>query len=335
MFRTAFLALLTALACAAPQARAATVTDATGRSVTVPDHPTRVLPAGPPAAVLLAAIAPDLMMGWPLHPSEAALAFLPDQLGALPTTPRLTFDGAGEAVKDLHPDLVIDYGDVTPRYSDGIRAIQDKSGVPALLLDGHLANAPATIRLVGKLLDRTDRAEALARLAEDLLAAAQAAPKPDKPLRAIYLRSADPPVVAEPGTQSTEVLALAGMTVVAPPLPEDQRRGTFHNATVADLAALDPDVIVFQDDTARPVVAASAEWRALRAVKSGQAIVAPAVPFGWVAEPPSINRLLGLAWLTDHGGPAEGAVISAYLFGRVPDPAALATLRTTLRPIAP
>ena len=29
-------------------------------------------------------------------------------------------------------------------------------------------------------------------------------------------------------------------------------------------------------------------------------MVAPALPFGWVEEPPSINRLLGLAWLGGH-----------------------------------
>jgi hypothetical protein len=46
-------------------ALAAEVTDSTGRSVQVPDRIMHVVPAGPPAAVLLEAIAPDLMAGWP------------------------------------------------------------------------------------------------------------------------------------------------------------------------------------------------------------------------------------------------------------------------------
>ena len=45
-------------------ALAAAVTDSTGRPVQVPDRIARVLPAGPPAAILLEAIAPDLMLGW-------------------------------------------------------------------------------------------------------------------------------------------------------------------------------------------------------------------------------------------------------------------------------
>jgi iron complex transport system substrate-binding protein len=46
-------------------ARAATVTDAAGRAVTIPDKVTRVFPAGPPAAILLYTLAPDLLLGWP------------------------------------------------------------------------------------------------------------------------------------------------------------------------------------------------------------------------------------------------------------------------------
>ena len=53
-------------------ALAAEVTDSTGRTVQVPDQIAHVLPAGPPAAVLLEAIAPDLMVGWPGPLSDEA-----------------------------------------------------------------------------------------------------------------------------------------------------------------------------------------------------------------------------------------------------------------------
>jgi iron complex transport system substrate-binding protein len=45
-------------------AMAGTVVDATGRNVEVAERIGRILPAGPPAATLLAALAPDLMLGW-------------------------------------------------------------------------------------------------------------------------------------------------------------------------------------------------------------------------------------------------------------------------------
>ena len=46
-------------------ARAATVTDATGRELPIPGKVARVFPAGPPAAILLYTLAPDLLLGWP------------------------------------------------------------------------------------------------------------------------------------------------------------------------------------------------------------------------------------------------------------------------------
>ena len=59
-------------------ALAAEVTDSTGRVVQVPDQIQHVLPAGPPAAVLLEAIAPDLMIGWPGQLSDEAKSLLPE-----------------------------------------------------------------------------------------------------------------------------------------------------------------------------------------------------------------------------------------------------------------
>ena len=57
---------------------------------------TRVYPAGPPAAVLLYTLAPDLLIGW-LEPLGAAeREFLLPEVAARPRVPRLT--GRGGAV---------------------------------------------------------------------------------------------------------------------------------------------------------------------------------------------------------------------------------------------
>ena len=41
------------------------VTDSAGRHVTIPSAIQRVMPAGPPAALLLYALAPEKLIGWP------------------------------------------------------------------------------------------------------------------------------------------------------------------------------------------------------------------------------------------------------------------------------
>ncbi|WP_158322920.1 ABC transporter substrate-binding protein [Acidisphaera rubrifaciens] len=319
-----------ALLVAGRVAGAAEITDATGRTVQVPDHPARVLPAGYPASVLLAALAPDLMIGWTHPPSAAAAAFLPPALAKLPSVARVTFEGAGAAVKTYHPDLVLDYGDATPRYARAAADIQRQTGIPTILLDGHLTAAPAALRLAGQAVGRPARGEMLARLAEDLLAAV---PKPARAMRVAILRGGDPPAVAQPGSLATEVVTLLGWTPVAPP---SAKGGMFRPASIADIAALNPDLILIHGMDARAAMAKSAAWQAVPAVRDGHVLVEPEVPFGWIEEPPSINRLLGLAWLSGRSGAdggagaATGTALSALLFDHLPPPQSVTDLRTFL-----
>src|SRR5581483_11493092 len=63
--RRSLLTALSALPLSPRLARAAAVTDGAGRSVAVPAKVERVFPAGPPAAIVLYTLAPELLLGWP------------------------------------------------------------------------------------------------------------------------------------------------------------------------------------------------------------------------------------------------------------------------------
>jgi iron complex transport system substrate-binding protein len=223
---------------------------------------------------------------------------------------------------------VLDYGDVSQRYVDRIKLIQDNTGVPAILIDGTLAKAPAAFRQAGTVLGRSDRAEALAELAEDLFASVP--PKPDKPVRVLVLRPGDTPMAAQPGTPATEVVSMLGWTPVAPPSDDSAHSGGYKPTTAADVATLDPDVIVFTGPDAAATVAKDQVLHGLRAVRDGRAFYAPTVPFGWIDEPPSVNRLLGLEWLEEGSGAVSGMVLSSLLFRQVPDVKGLAMIRNAL-----
>ncbi len=169
---------------------AAEVTDSTGRTARVPDRVARVLPAGPPAAILLEAIAPDLMVGWP-------------------------------------------------------------------------------------------------------------------------------------GSMSGEAKALLA--------PEGQ--GTFRPSGIEAIRTLDPDILIFSDPAMRDGVVRTEAWRTVRAVREGNVHVAPALPFGWAEKPPSINRLLGLAWLRGHEPAALAATFSATAYGHALRPEQLDAVLAGVRQI--
>jgi iron complex transport system substrate-binding protein len=309
-------------------AAAANVVDATGRSVQVPDHIAHVVPAGPPAAVLLAALAPDLMLGWPSALPDDARAFLAPPAATAPQIPRLTGrDDVTEKIKALKPDLIVDYGTVSPRYADLAKATQQKTGVPTILLDGSLAEIPHTLRTLGAVLHREERAETLARFAEAILAL----PVPhEPPPKIVYARGPDGLTVAAPGTDVAEVFTRLGGHTVAP-----DGQGTFRQASIGTIRALDPDILIFSDPHMNDVLAHDAAWQTVRAVREGRALVAPSLPFGWIEEPPSINRLLGLAWLGGSDAATLAALFNAVVYGHVLTPPQHDALLAGLRSLQP
>lgn len=307
-------------------AHAAELIDATGRHVAVPAHVARVLPAGPPAAVLLQALAPDLMIGWPNKPSPQAAAWLPEAAARLPSAPSVDPDQP-DLLKAAKPDLIVDYGDVDPRYAARAEQVQERTGIPMVLLDGALDRTPAVLRALGAALDRTARAEQLARLAEQVLAPTAAAPPPHT---VVYARSPDGLTVVAPGALATEVFAAVHWQVLAP-----AGKGHFRHTSVPEIAALDPDMLVFASPAMRETVAASPEWHALRAVRKHHGLIAPNLPFGWIEHPASINRLLGVQWLRGEDPVALAQKLYPELYSRAPDQAQLDALRTTAQPITP
>ena len=293
----------------------AEVVDATGRTVQVPDHVAHVVPAGPPAAILLEALAPDLLTGWPSPLSGDARALLSPDVATLPFIPRVTGrEDVSEQIKALRPDLIVDYGTVSPRYADLARTTQQRTGVPTILLDGALAKIPDTFRRLGTILRRKARAEALASFAEALLTLPMNSTHP----RVVYARGTDGLMVAAPNTDVTEVFSRLGWQVIAP-----DGQGTFRASSIKAIGALDPDVLIFSDPAMRDVIGQSEAWNTVRAVQQGHAMVSPSVPFGWVEEPPSINRLIGLAWLEGRDPVMLAALSGAMIYGHTLTPAEL------------
>jgi iron complex transport system substrate-binding protein len=308
-------------------ATAAEVVDATGRTVQVPDHVVSILPAGPPASVLLETIAPDLMSGWPSPLSEDARAMLSPDAAKRPQIPRLTGrTDVSEEIKALKPDLILDYGTVSPRYADLAQATQQRTGIPTILLDGSLTKIPDVMRTLGHILHREDRAETLARLAEALLAL----PVPTGHPKMLYARANDGLTAAAPDTDVTEVFTRLGWKVIAP-----EGKGTFRATSIEAIRTLDPDMLIFSDPAMRETVEKSAAWKTVRAVREGRALVAPSLPFGWVEEPPSINRLIGLAWLSGRDPLTLAALCNVVMYGHTLTPAELDNVLVGVRAVQP
>jgi iron complex transport system substrate-binding protein len=281
----------------AQSAQAANVTDGTGRALSVPPHVQRVFPAGPPAAILLYTLAPDLLLGWPrANRSEECAYMLPD-VCMRPEVGRLTGRGNTanlESVLALKPDLILDVGSTRETFVSLAERVQAQTGIPYALLDGRFEAVPATYRKLGELIGRGGESEALASYSEHTLTTVSARIK-DIPVqqrpRVYYARGPRGLTTGLGGSINVETIELMARNVAG------ETQGGLANVSLEQVLAWNPEVIVTIDMEFAETVTSNRAWAGVDAVRNGRVHLSPKMPFGWVDFPPAVNRLIGLWWL--------------------------------------
>jgi len=295
---SAFFGVLATLACltAASAQEVRRVTDSAGRSVELPAHVSRVLAAGPPASILLYTLAPEKMIGWVRTPSPAEKAFLAQSVRDLPEYGRLTGRGNTanlENVLKFKPVLIIDVGSVGPTYVSLADNVQEQTKIPYLLLDGKLNKTPEIYRLLGEWLGVRERAETLAKYADETLNGLRAriasVPEAERP-RVYYGRGTNGLETGLAGSINMEVLERVGAINVAAAAGS----GGITKVSIEQVLAWNPDVILALDQAFYRSVPSDPLWSPVKAVHDGRIYLAPNLPYGWFDAPPGVNRLIGV-----------------------------------------
>lgn len=265
----------------------------------MPARPVKVYAAGPPASVLVFALAPERLAGWTTRFREAERPWIPQRYLDLPVLGRLTGRGGSASLERLvaaRPDLILDYGGVNATYASLADRVQAQTGIPYLLVDGRFDAIDRALSRVGEWLGVEAAAARWRGLAADTLAQLQAglaAVPPAARPAVYYARGPQGLVTALGGSINAESIERVGARNVAAALG----RGGLAQVSLEQVIAWQPDAIVTVDPNFHAAVWRDSRWRAVPAVRERRVFLAPAVPFGWVDFPPSLNRLIGLRWL--------------------------------------
>lgn len=294
----AFTAIITVAAFAPAVAR--TIVDAAGRVVEVPDVISRVLPAGPPASVLIYVLAPEKLTSWVHAPTAQDKQFLLPMVRSLPTTDRLSSGMADmdlASVAAIRPDVIIDVGTVDAAYIAAANQVQKRTGIPTVLIDGSLPRTAESLRQVGDLLGVPARAEELADYTErtfaalsDDLAGIGSGAGPD----VYYGRGHDGLQTGLGGSINLEVLDILRARNVAGTM-----QGGLVKVSPAQVRDWDPQIILAAAPEFASALRKDPRWAGITAVKERRIYETPMRPFGWLESPPGVNRLLGIAWLKE------------------------------------
>lgn len=282
------------------EVRGAEIRDATGRAVSVPDRVERIMAAGPTAAVVLYVLAPEKMVGWPSAPRPNEREFILPGVRDLPEFGRLTGRGDTanvEIVLKAKPDLIFDFGSVSPTFASLAERVQQQTGIPYLLFNGRLDQTPASLRALGKAFGVPDRAEAIARYVEETerLIDARLKDLPPGARKRVYLaRQPNGLETGLTGSINTEIIERAGGINVA---ERAAGRGGIANVSIEQVLAWAPNTVITWDANFFARVYDDPVWAAVPAVAAKRVYQAPRLPFGWIDAPPSINRVIGLRWI--------------------------------------
>ena len=239
-------------------------------------------------------------MGWSAPPSRGQRAYIPANFVRLPVTGGTVRPNPAETVQivaRMRPDLIIEAGPVTPEAAGRADQVQQQTGVPYLVLDNGIQAIPRTLRTIGAMLGVAERGNDLANYADNAIDALRGrlliAPADERPL-VYYGRGPDGLDTGLGGSQAMADIDQAGVINVAARLG----RGELTRVSRDQVVAWDPAIIITQQRSFYDSLRRTAAWRGLIAVASKRVYLAPADPFGWIDDPPGVNRIIGLYWLT-------------------------------------
>lgn len=286
-------------------------TDDLGRTLTLPAEIDTVSPSGPLAQIVLYSMNPDLFVSVASKLTDLELQYLDNRLASLPVTGQfygskstMNAEEIMELNKKLNIDVVLDVGSVKSGMLEDLNTIQSKTDVSfAFITQDKLADiAPSYLRL-GQLLGMEEQGKNLSSYAENLLADFDAGMKrvgSDK-VSLLYVTRTDGNSVSLIGSGEKsyhgEIVNYLG-TNLAPASVSSGGLGDTYS--MEDILRLDPDYIIVawdEDHTYYKAIQNSAVWQTMRAVKNGNVYEAPAGPYPWMGNPPSVNKLLSLIWL--------------------------------------
>ena len=288
------------------------VKDSIGRIVQIPsahkiDH---VYFTSALAQIFCFTVAPDLIAGTSMHFDGKQLALLPEGTGDLPFLGTLSEGGTidVEVLDYMGTQVIFSISgvDLTDVNIDDAMRLQERSGIPVVLIDGSFDQIGESYRFLGECLGREERANLLADYCEEILervtSALQHVPQDERVT--YYFAEGEQGLQTEPNaSQHSLAFTTAGGINVAADEEYVVGSGAIVDVGIDQIRAWNPQFIIAWDkeyrDGAAKLIRESEAWRDIDAVRNGRVFEMPSLPFPFCDRPPGMNRFLGVQWLAN------------------------------------
>ncbi len=288
------------LGCAekASEPEVSVITDMMGRQIEMPENVDVIFCIDPMSSIALYTVAPDKLAGWNYEFNDYEAKYLLEEYRDLPVY------GMGgsinyEAVLTAGPDVALLTGTLGDGLAEKADGFEEKLGVPVIILDNSLTEAPAVYTLLGEITGETQQAEALSEYAQKAL---DSVAQIDNEVAIYYANGIDSLDTSAKGTAASQLFDMVHADNVC---KLDSESGDRISVTKEHIIEWDPQYIFVNGEPTEGLAGSSAaqailddpQYANVKAVAEGNVISIPKSPFAWVDRPRSTNLLIGIGWL--------------------------------------
>ena len=287
---------------ASEEAAAFTFTDSLGREFTFEEPIETVAASGLLSQLVIYSLAPDTLVGWSNEWSEGAEKYIPEKYNSLPLIGQLYGSNTEmnpEQLMIADPDVVIDIGDSKDGIAEDLDALGEQTGIPFIHIDANMETMPECYTMLGELLGMEEEAAEYADFCDSIYTRTLDIMEEvgDEKVSVLYLTGDTGTNVVAKGSYHAEIIDLIADNLAVVESPSS--KGTGNETDMEQLMLWDPEVIFFSPDSGvYDTVADDPLWSGLQAIQSGRYYEVPIGPHNWMGFPPSIQRYLGMMWMT-------------------------------------
>jgi len=267
----------------------------------VPVNIKSVAPSGPLAQIVLYTAAPDKLAGLSKDFSDDAKQYIDQKYWSLPKFGQFYGKNASlnmEALEVAAPDVIIDIGETKETEKEDMDNLQKQLGIPTVFISATLDTMDNAYTMLGDLLGEAERSKILAEYCKNTISKADAMAKSiadDHRIR-VYMAMGNAGLDTNAaGSIHADVLSRVGAVNVAD--MEVVSTGGGSKVSWEQLFNWEPDVIIVDGQTLYQTITTDPTWQELKAVKDGKVYRIPDVPYSFISNPPSVNRVIGINWL--------------------------------------
>ena len=280
-----------------------TFSDISGKSITLPEHMTRIFGSAPPITFMIYVIddAPLIGVNFPQSNKDNINGdkFLSKHFMSLPilggwhgnNIPNL------ESIIAAKPEVIITWD--TALLNEKTAKDLARINIPALKVNiDDSRNYPEVFRYLGKVMNKEERANKLAAMAQsyldELKSFVDSVPANER-TRVYYAEGAFGLQTECDVSFHSEPLMLAGGNLVHKCVQSSVIG--MQEVNFEQVLTYNPDVIIVQNPAFYQEIFKDKKWAMLKAVKDKKVYLIPKTPFNWTDRPPSFMRIIGAHWI--------------------------------------